>query len=60
MTFTTFKTNRELDINELREVLELMEIQETTDKYTSTEMDIDGDYSKISVKIDEFGNVEVL
>lgn len=59
MTFTTFKSNRELDINELREVLTLMETQETTDKYTSTSLSIIGDYAAIEVDIDEDGNVTV-
>ena len=60
MTFTTFKSNRELDINELREVLSLMEEQETTDRYVSTSLDINGDYAHIEVEIDEYGNVTVL
>lgn len=59
MTFTTFKSNRGLDINELREVLVLMETQETTDKYTSTSLSIIGDYATIEVDIDEDGNVTV-
>lgn len=60
MTFTTFKSERELNIYELREVLVLMENQETTDRYTNTEMVIDGNFAKIEVKIDEDGNVTVL
>ena len=60
MTFTTFKANRELDINELREVLSLMEEQETTDRFVSTSLNINGDYAHIGVEIDEDGNVTVL
>lgn len=60
MTFTTFKSNRELNIDELKEVLALMENQETPDRYTSTEIDINGNYAHIAVKIDEYGNVTVL
>ena len=60
MTFTTFKTNRELDINELRELLLLMENQETTDRYESATITIKGDYASIDVEIDEDGNVTVL
>lgn len=60
MTFTTFKSNRELNIDELREVLLLMENQETTDKYVSTSIDINGDFAHIAVEIDEDGNVEVI
>lgn len=60
MIFTTFKTNRELDINELKEVLILMENQETTDRFTSEKLTINGDYATITVDIDEDGNVTVL
>ena len=60
MTFTTFKSERKLNIDELREVLILMENQETTDKDTNTKMVIDGDFAKIEVDIDEDGNVTVL
>ena len=60
MTFTTFKSNRALNIGELREVLTLMENQETTDKYTSTSIDINGNEAHIRVDIDEDGNVIVL
>ena len=60
MTFTTFKSNRELDINELREVLSLMEEQETTDRYVSTSLNINGNDANIEVEIDEDGNITVL
>lgn len=60
VTFTTFKSDRSLDINELKEVLSLMENQETTDKYVSTSLDINGDDAHILVDIDEDGNVTVL
>lgn len=60
MTFTTFKANRELNIDELREVLSLMEEQETTDRFVSTLLDITGDNAHIEVEIDEDGNVTVL
>lgn len=59
MTLTTFRCNRTLNINELREIPLLMENQETTDKYTSTSIHIDGDYAVIDVKIDKYGNVRV-
>ena len=59
-TFTTFKSDRSLDINELKEVLSLMKNQETTDKYVSTSLDINGDDAHILVDIDEDGNVTVL
>lgn len=60
MTFTTFKSNREMDINELREVLLLMENQETTDVGKSTSIYIDGEYATIKVDIDELGNVTLV
>ena len=60
MTFTTFKSNRELNIDELKEILVLMKNQETTDRYVSTSLNINGDYANIEVKIDKYGNVTVL
>lgn len=55
--FTTFKCNRPISIEELREVLTLMENQETTDRFTNTEITIKGNDATITVKIDEDGNV---
>lgn len=60
MTFTTIKFNRELNINELREALSLMEHQETNERYTNTSINIDGNYANITVDIDEYGNITVL
>ena len=60
MTFTTIKFNRQLNINELREVLSLMEHQETNERYTNTSINIDGNYANITVNIDEYGNITVL
>ena len=60
MTSTTCKITRELNLEELKEVVLLMENQETTDKYTSESMRINGDYAEIEVEIDEDGNVIVL
>jgi hypothetical protein len=60
ITFTTFKSNRELDINELKEVLVLMDEQETTDRLKNTSLEINGDFAKIEVDIDNDGNVTVL
>lgn len=59
MTFTTFQSEKELNINELREVLALMENQESTDKYVNTVMHINGNYADIDVGIDKDGNVTV-
>lgn len=61
MTFTTVKFTRELNINELKEVLVLMENQETTDRYESVYgLHINGDFAEILVDIDEYGSVTVL
>ena len=60
MTFTTIKFNRELNINELREALSLMEHQETNERYTNTSINIDGNYANITIDIDEYGNITVL
>lgn len=60
MTFTTFCSQRVLNINELREVLALMEQQENTDKYVNTVMHINGNYADIDVIIDKDGNVTLL
>lgn len=60
MIFTTFKSNRPLDIDELKEVMILMENQETTDRYTDTELSINGDFAEIEVSIDTDRNVTVL
>lgn len=59
MAFITFKSERELNINELKEVLSLMEIQETNERYTNTSMHIDGDYADIDVIIDKDGNITI-
>ena len=56
----TFTTKRPLNVNELREVLTLMENQETTDRYVSTSLNINGNNAHIEVDIDEDGNVTVL
>lgn len=58
--FTNFYCKRKMSYEELKEVLALMENQETTDKFTDTEMQIDGDDAKINVKIDKEGNVTLI
>ena len=60
MTFTTIKFNRQLNINELREALSLMEHQETDARYTNTSINIDENYTNITVDMDEDGNITVL
>lgn len=54
------KFKRTVDSDELREVMALVEMQETTDRYTNTSMHINGDYANIDVEIDEYGDITVL
>ena len=54
------KFNRTVDSDELREVIVLVDNQETTDKYTNALMHINGDYANIDVEIDEYGDITVL
>ena len=54
------KFKRTVDSDELREVMALVEMQETTDRYTNTSMHINGDYANIDVEIDEDGDIIVL
>ena len=58
--FTEFYCKRKMSYEELKEVLSLMENQETADKFTDTEMQINGDDAKINVKIDKEGNVTLI
>lgn len=58
--FTKFYCKRKMSYEELKEVLNLMENQETTDKFTDAKMQIDGDDAKINVKIDKEGNVTLI
>lgn len=60
MTFTTFYSSRKMNIDELREVLNLMENQETTDRYAGTALHINGNDAEIDVTIDKEGNVTLL
>lgn len=60
MTSINFSTNRPMDINELKEVLILMENQETTDKFVDTSLHINGDFAVIDVDIDKFGDVTLV
>ncbi len=58
--FTEFYCKRKMSYEELKEVLRLMENQETTDRYTDTEIQINGDDANIRVKIDKEGNVTLI
>lgn len=60
MSTTVVTFNRDVTLNELLEVEALVEHQETTDKYTNVGLVINGDYAKIEVIIDEFGDITVI
>lgn len=52
--------NRDVTLNELLEVKQFVENQETTDKYTNTTMHINGNYAEVDIEVNEFGDVVVL
>ena len=52
--------NRTVDSNELKEVMSLLEVQETADRYENTILNINGEYAVIDVEIDDMGDVTVL
>ena len=52
--------NRAVTLNELLEVKQFVENQETTDKYTNTTMHINGNYAEVDIEVNEFGDVIVL
>ena len=59
MVLINFKNKTTLNVDELRELLQLAESQETTDKETSAELQINGDYANISVTLDEDGDITI-
>ena len=60
MAGCTFKCDRKMSIDELKEVLGLMEQQVTNEREENTVMCISGDYADIEVSIDDFGDVTLL
>ena len=52
--------NRDVTLNELLEVKQFVENQETADKYTNTTIHINGDYAEVDIEVNEFGDVIVL
>ena len=56
----TLTTKRPITINEFRELMLLMEVQETSEKYVNTSLHIKGKFAIIEVKIDEDGNITLL
>lgn len=51
---------REMTIDELKEVLIFAENQVTTDREENTKIEIDGEYAKILIEVDEDGDFKVL
>ena len=56
----TLTTKRPITINEFKELIPLMELQETMDKYTNTSFYINGEFAIIEVEFDEDGNITLL
>ena len=54
------KINKTVTLDELKELVTLVEKQETTDRYENTELCIYGDNAVIDVKIDSMGDIELL
>lgn len=54
------KLTRDLSSAEMQEVMQLVKIQESNDRYENTKLSIDGNYAKIDVVIDELGDITVL
>ena len=56
----TLTTKRPITSNEFRELMLLMDLQETADKYTNTSFYINGKFAIIEVEFDEDGNITLL
>ena len=56
----TLTTKRPITTNEFRELMALMELQETSEKYVNTSFYINGKFAIIEVQFDEDGNITLL
>lgn len=56
----SIKFNRVVNNLELKELMKLVELQDTNMRFTSTSLYINGDDAPIEVDIDEDGNITVL
>ena len=56
----TLTAKRPITSNEFRELMLLMDLQETADKYTNTSFYINGKFAIIEVQFDEDGNITLL
>lgn len=52
--------NKTVTLDELKELVTLVETQETTDRYKNTKLCIYGDNAVIDVKIGSMGDIELL
>lgn len=61
MVLLKIKSEKDRDIilnaNEIRELLQLIENQETNDKYTDIGLHINGNYAELDVEIDSDGDI---
>ena len=54
------KINKTVTLSDLEELIELVKMQETTDRFSNTELHISGDKAEIDVKINKSGDIELL
>lgn len=59
MASIIFDQKTRLTTDEVREILALMDNQDTTDRYTDTAAHINGDYAEIDVSFDSERNVTI-
>lgn len=60
MTGITVKAKRPLTVEDLKKLLPIAEIQNTTDKDVNTHITLYGDYAELEMLIDDEGNITVL
>ena len=60
MTGVTVKAKRPLTVEDLKELLPIVECQNTTDKDVNTHITLHGDYAELEMLIDDVGNITVL
>ena len=54
------KINKTVTLADLEELIKLVKMQETADRFENTELHINGDKSEIDVKINKMGDIELL
>lgn len=58
--FRTVKINRPITLEELKELVRIMEYQDSTDREVSTIIHFDGNFAKLDIEFDEDGDATVL